>query len=150
MPCVGKSGRPSCATFFCAIRPFFPRGRVVSLPALQLDPSRIVAKNRLTRSFTILWDRRREFPGARKTGAGLFSQFRLKSHGTAPPQHYGIARKHTQKSLNHFKKSGSTDPIEIKIIQARPSFFCFLWDGSEFTSKARIFGDILFLFQGRP
>jgi hypothetical protein len=30
MPCVGKSGRPSCATFFYAIRPFFPRGRVVS------------------------------------------------------------------------------------------------------------------------
>ena len=35
------------------------------------------------------------------------------------------------KFLNHFKKSRPTDPLEIKIIQARHSFFAFLWDGSE-------------------
>ena len=35
------------------------------------------------------------------------------------------------KFLNHFKKSRPTDPLEIKTIQARHSFFAFLWDGSE-------------------
>ena len=35
------------------------------------------------------------------------------------------------KFLNHFKNSRPTDPLEIKIIQARHSFFAFLWDGSE-------------------
>ena len=99
-------------------------------PALHLDPSRIVAKNRPALSFAILWDRRREFPGTCKTGAGLFSQFRLKSHGTAPLQHYEITRRHVLKFLNHFKKSRLADPLEIKIIQARHSFFAFLWDGS--------------------
>ena len=43
------------------------------------------------------------------------------------------------KFLNHFKKSRPTDPLEIKIIQARHSFFAFLWDGSEgrFTQAQR-------------
>ncbi|MCX6963642.1 MAG: PDDEXK nuclease domain-containing protein, partial [Verrucomicrobia bacterium] len=47
------------------------------------------------------------------------------------PQHYEITRRHVLKFLNHFKKSRPTDPLEIKIIQARHSFFAFLWDGSD-------------------
>lgn len=39
------------------------------------------------------------------------------------------------KFLNHFKKSRPADPLEIKIIQARHSFFAFLWDGSVFVLK---------------
>jgi hypothetical protein len=40
------------------------------------------------------------------------------------------------KFLNHFKKSRPTDPLEIKIIQARHSFFALLWDGSEFSLES--------------
>ena len=63
----------------------------------------------------------------------------MKFHGTAPLRHHEITRRHRQKFLNHFEKSRPADQLEIKIIQAKRSFFYFLWDGSDLVDPEKHF-----------
>ena len=48
-----------------------------------------------------------------------FPRFRLKSHGTAPHEHFTDLRRDTHKFLNRLSKSTPTYPLGIKIIQVR-------------------------------